>query len=233
MRVERRWKDQEKLKRVNWIRPPEIPSTPRTPRMARRPWRKQRRRAQAVTSNDGKLKEFRKRLEPLGYTVEQRNIGYPEPQVPTMEEVVEFGLEQLMERVGHPVVIDDSGIFVHHLKGFPGVYSAYAFKTVHYTGILKLLEDVEDRSAHFETVIGFGEKDGGGKHFHHIFKGEVHGTITHEPRDGGFGFGYDPIFIPDGHEKTFAEMEPDEKNSLSHRGRALDKFVEFLKERDS
>ncbi len=184
-----------------------------------------------VTSNDGKLREFRKRLEPLGYTVEQRDIGYTEPQVTTMDEVVEYGLEQLMTRVEHPVVIDDSGIFVHHLKGFPGVFSAYAFRTVHYTGILKLLEGVEDRSAHFETVIGFGEKAANGIIVYRIFRGEVHGTITGAPRDGGFGFGYDPIFIPDGHEKSFAEMEPEEKNCISHRGRALDKLVEFLKSR--
>jgi len=184
-----------------------------------------------VTSNDGKLREFRRRLEPLGYTVEQRDIGYPEPQVATMEEVVEFGLDQLMHRVEHPVVIDDSGIFVHALKGFPGVYSAYAFRTIHYTGILKLLEGAADRSAHFETVIGFGEKETGGKFTSHIFRGEVYGTITPEPRDGGMGFGYDPIFVPDGHEKTFAEMETGEKNKVSHRGRALDKFVRFLEER--
>jgi XTP/dITP diphosphohydrolase len=123
---------------------------------------------------------------------------------------------------------DDSGLEVIALNGEPGVYSArYAGEhgnhDANITKVLKNLESITDRRARFITVISLiwnGEE--------HFFEGTVEGTIRHE-RSGAKGFGYDPIFQPDGYNITFAEMSMDEKNSVSHRARALEKMVEFLK----
>jgi XTP/dITP diphosphohydrolase len=113
------------------------------------------------------------------------------------------------------------------LNGEPGVYSArYAGPekdaNANMDLVLQKLENADDRSARFVTVIALWM---GGKM--HIFEGFVEGTILKEKR-GTQGFGYDPIFQPLGHERTFAEMSAEEKNALSHRGRALEKMVAFL-----
>ena len=123
---------------------------------------------------------------------------------------------------------DDSGLQITALNGEPGVYSArYAGEHGNHDAniakVLKNLEGVTDRRARFITVISLiwqGEE--------HFFEGTVEGTIRHE-RSGAKGFGYDPIFQPDGYDITFAEMSLDQKNNISHRARALDKMVEFLK----
>jgi len=124
---------------------------------------------------------------------------------------------------------DDSGLEVEALNGEPGVYSArYAGEHGnHDANIKKVLEklgDNENRRARFISVISLMWN--GAEHF---FEGTVEGTIRHE-RTGTGGFGYDPIFQPDGFDITFAEMTMDEKNQLSHRARAVEKLVEFLNE---
>ena len=122
---------------------------------------------------------------------------------------------------------DDTGLEVEALGGAPGVYSArYAGEGCSYhdnvVKLLKALDGVENRKARFRTVIALninGEQ--------YFFEGIVNGKIlTEEHGDGGFG--YDPIFQPDGFDKSFSEMEMDEKNKISHRGRATAKLVEFL-----
>jgi XTP/dITP diphosphohydrolase len=122
---------------------------------------------------------------------------------------------------------DDTGLVIPALNGEPGVYSArYAGPekdaNANMDLVLQKLENADDRSARFVTVIALWM---GGKM--HIFEGFVEGTILKEKR-GTQGFGYDPIFQPLGHERTFAEMSAEEKNALSHRGRALEKMVAFL-----
>lgn len=122
---------------------------------------------------------------------------------------------------------DDSGLEITALNGEPGVYSArYAGQHGNHDAnidkVLVNLKDTADRRARFITVISLIRN---GKE--HFFEGTVEGTIRHE-RSGAKGFGYDPIFQPDGYDITFAEMTVDEKNRISHRARALDKMVEFL-----
>jgi len=161
-----------------------------------------------------------------GHEVEQIPVAYPEMQVESLEMVIIQGLQWLMHHYNRPLLADDSGIFIEGLNGFPGVYSAYAFKTLGNDGMIKLLEGMEDRSARFECVLGFmipGEEPV-------LFKGISEGSIALSKK-GASGFGYDPIFIPSGHKRTFAEMTTDEKNSMSHRGRALEKFFEYLDEK--
>ena len=176
-----------------------------------------------VTSNRGKVKEAKTFLEPLGIKVKQLKITYPEIQADSLEEVVKFGIEWLKDRVPKYFFIEDSGLFIEALNGFPGVYSAYIYKTIGLEGILKLMENAKNRRAYFKSVIGYYDGD------IHMFTGVVHGVISEEKK-GTHGFGYDPIFTPDGYNKTFAEMTTDEKNAISHRGKALKEFHRWLKE---
>jgi XTP/dITP diphosphohydrolase len=176
-----------------------------------------------VTSNPGKVEEARTYFEPLGIEVYQLHFPYPEIQADTLEEVAEYGVKWLSERLNLPFFLDDSGLFIEALRGFPGVYSAYVYKTLGYEGILKLLEGIEKREAYFKSVVAYWDGEV------HMFSGRVDGEITREPRGSG-GFGFDPIFRPHGFDKTFAEMTTEEKNKISHRGRALKAFAEWLKE---
>jgi XTP/dITP diphosphohydrolase len=128
-----------------------------------------------------------------------------------------------MNEYGRPVMIDDSGLFVDSLGGFPGVYSSYVFKTLGCEGILRLMEGVEDRSARFECCIGFMAP--GGEPF--IAKGVARGSIAREMSGSG-GFGYDPIFVHEGHTQTYAQLDIGDKNRLSHRGRAMELFIREL-----
>jgi XTP/dITP diphosphohydrolase len=176
-----------------------------------------------ATANEGKLLEVRKRLEPLGFEVERLDDPYPELQTGTLEQVVEWGLDWLWQRHNVPLVIDDSGLFIHSYKGFPGVYSAYVFKTLGCEGVLKLMEGVEDRNAEFRCCVGYMD-EGGSKL---VVTGTARGRIIYDMR-GTQGFGYDPIFVPEGESRTFAEMGAEEKNTLSHRGKAFGLLAEEL-----
>jgi len=124
---------------------------------------------------------------------------------------------------------DDSGLEIEALNGEPGVYSArYAGAEknddANMNKVLHLLLNQTNRNARFVTVIAL-IKDGK----EHLFEGEITGKITHEKK-GTNGFGYDPIFIPDGYTKTFAELSKEEKNAISHRAKAVRKLIEFLNE---
>ncbi|MBR6130985.1 MAG: non-canonical purine NTP diphosphatase [Bacteroidales bacterium] len=126
---------------------------------------------------------------------------------------------------------DDTGLEVEALNGAPGVYSArYAGEHCSFAdNVNKLLHEMQgktNRRACFKTVVALildGEA--------HFFEGRVDGTIIESPR-GGEGFGYDPVFVPDGFSKTFAEMSAEQKNKISHRGRAMAKLIEFLQNID-
>lgn len=177
-----------------------------------------------MTSNAGKFEEVSEQMARHGYEVEHIRTAYPEIQAETLEGTIVPGLEWLMERYARPLFIDDSGLFVDALKGFPGVYSSYVFKTVGCEGILRLMDGAEDRSARFECCIGYMEP--GGEPL--IAKGVARGAISLEMAGTG-GFGYDPIFVPEGHTRTYAQMEVPEKNTMSHRGRAMARFLEELR----
>ena len=119
-----------------------------------------------------------------------------------------------------PVMVDDTGFFIRALRGFPGPYAAYVLDTIGMEGILRLLEGEADRSAYFETAIGYADEEGTVR----IFRGRVDGTVVH-PRGRG-GFGYDPIFEVEG--RTLAELTTSEKGAVSHRGRALAHLRDYL-----
>jgi XTP/dITP diphosphohydrolase len=180
---------------------------------------------QFVTGNEGKFNEVRVALEARGHGISWRKFPYPEVQSASLDEVVEQGLAWLLTRLGEgePFMIDDSGLFIPALKDFPGVFSAYTLKTIGNFGILKLLEGVQDRRARFESRVGLWSRETGPR----IFSGRVDGRIGLEMKGAG-GFGFDPIFIPDGQVRTFAEIGTEEKNAFSHRGKAVAALLEDL-----
>jgi len=133
------------------------------------------------------------------------------------------------EQTGKPSVGDDSGLVVEALDGRPGIFSArYAGNHNFKKNIGKVLEEMKDepnRRAYFITMLCFKDQDG-----EHYFEGRVYGNLTKEVF-GAEGFGYDPIFVPDDYNMTFAEMLPEEKNKISHRSEALKLFLDFLNSR--
>lgn len=178
-------------------------------------------RIMVITTNSGKFNEIAGFFRELPIAFEMEPHSLVEIQASVLEDVIRTKLASIPEEIEN-CMTDDSGLFVHGLSGFPGVYSAYAYKTIGVRGICKLLEDIEDRSAHFECTIGLRLK--GQTYF---FKGVCAGHIIGSPRGSG-GFGFDPIFVPDGYEKTFAELDTTEKNRISHRGKALQRMHDFL-----
>jgi XTP/dITP diphosphohydrolase len=158
----------------------------------------------------------------------------PENQ-PTIQGNALEKAKYIFERYHVPCFADDTGLEVQALHGEPGVFSARYAGTVREYGseknrteanIKKLLAELsgqKNRKAQFRTVIAYLE--GTQEYF---FEGIVEGQIIHEKR-GDDGFGYDPVFLPDGYSQTFAEMPLSEKNKISHRARAFSKLVEFLK----
>jgi len=134
------------------------------------------------------------------------------------------------EKTGIPSLGDDSGLAVESLDGRPGIFSArYAGDHDFAKNIEKVLEEmqgIENRKAYFVTVLCYYDENGA-----QYFEGRVHGNLLTENK-GFKGFGYDPIFVPEGYERTFAEMDPEDKNKISHRKQALDLFMDFLKVTD-
>ncbi|MGC8561907.1 MAG: XTP/dITP diphosphatase [Thermoplasmata archaeon] len=173
-----------------------------------------------VTSNRGKYKEYKDMFGQI-VKLELMLMKYPEEQLETIEKVAERSVYYLSGIIQTDFFIDDSGLFIDELGGFPGVYSSYVNKTLGNKGILKLMEGKRERSAEFRTCIAYYD----GKLS--IFTGAVKGIISKSAR-GSNGFGFDPIFIPDGYDKTYAEMTLKEKDSISHRFKAGEAFLKFL-----
>lgn len=178
-----------------------------------------------ITSNEGKFREVRELAVRYGIEIEWLKMEYVEPQGDSLEEIAKLSAEMLAEEVDGEFVIEDSGLFIDALNGFPGPYSSYVFKTIGNEGILKLMDGVESRKAYFMAVVVYwdGNKD-------YVFTGRVDGRISETIR-GDKGFGYDPIFIYDDKNRTFAEMEITEKNEVSHRRKAFEKFFKWFKEK--
>ena len=174
-----------------------------------------------ITSNKGKFMEAKSIGEKYGIDVEWRKEEYLEPQGSDLEEIAKKSAELLAEKIKEPFFIEDSGLFITALKGFPGPYSSYVFKTIGNEGILKLMNGIENREAYFLAVVAFFDGENV-----LTFKGKVDGRIATEIR-GDKGFGFDPIFEYNG--RTFAEMG-EEKNEVSHRRRALEALFSYLKE---
>lgn len=179
-----------------------------------------------ATSNRGKLQEAKQVLEPLGFEVKGYDGKGTEIQADTTAEVAAHTAREAARRAGEPVIVEDAGLFVEALKGFPGVYSAYALKTIGVAGVVTLLEGSRSRKARFISSVAYCEPGGEPR----VFDGTVEGRISRGPR-GAEGFGFDPIFIPRGKARTFGELTLEEKCAVSHRGKALRAFARWYASR--
>lgn len=184
-----------------------------------------------ATNNAHKLEEIRTilgdKVEILSLNDINCHADIPET-ADTLQGNAALKAQYIYENYGLDCFADDTGLEVEALNGAPGIYSArYAGGEGHDSEanmkkLLSEMQDKENRKARFRTVICLIED---GKE--HFFEGIVNGSIIRE-RKGGAGFGYDPIFMPDGYSETFAEMGNDEKNKISHRARAVQKLCEYL-----
>ena len=204
-----------------------------------------------VTTNEGKLAEARTYLDGQ---VQQLDYDYTEIQAAELGPIAAHGAREAYRQAGQPVVVDDAGLFVAEFDGFPGPYSAFVENTLGVDTVWRLADsELSDHRAQFRCVLAYcdGEPfdaspdpidredralaaateeddgDSGEPLPVKLFEGVVRGKLVAPRGDGGFG--YDPIFEYDG--ETFAEMDPTEKNAISHRGRALEAFAEWYRQR--
>lgn len=185
-----------------------------------------------ATNNTHKVKEVAALLPPLFRLVTLSEIGCFE-ELPEEQDTLEGNSFQkasyVFERYSFACIADDTGLEVDALDGRPGVYSAryagpQADSTENVRKLMKEMQDKTNRSARFRTVISLIEPSGRSVQFEGVVEGEITLGLS-----GTAGFGYDPVFRPEGYKKTFAEMTANEKNAISHRGIAVGKLVEYLK----
>ena len=196
-------------------------------------------RVLVATTNEGKLREIRRILSPLGIEVilPERKLKVKESGSTFLENAY-LKAKAYYKEFGMPALADDSGLVVEALGGYPGIYSS-RFYSIDFGGreeisgsvdetnvrkLLRLLKGEENRRAKFVAFVVLYLGDGG-----FFSSGECEGVIAKSPRGKG-GFGYDPVFIPEGFDRTMAELSPEEKDVISHRGKALRKLAELLKE---
>lgn len=172
-----------------------------------------------ASTNHNKFVEVRSILAVHGISVEFAQTDLVEIQSDSLEEIAAEKAKSALLQVGRQVIVEDDGLFIDSLLGFPGQYSSYALKTIGNDGILKLLAGSADRSASFRSLIAFHD----GRRLH-ISDGHVDGRISEKITEGGWG--YDPIFVPAGTNLTFAELK-EKKNEYSHRKKALDNFARW------
>ncbi len=177
-----------------------------------------------VTTNPGKMWEATEIGKEFGIKFVQDKAAVDEVQSADLEEIAAKCAKDAWAQVKKPLIVDDSGVFVEALKGFPGPYSSYVYTTIGVDGVLKLLEGVKNRKALMRSVVAYTD----GKTVT-TFTGEVDGKIITEKRGKG-GFGYDPVFVPAGAEKTFSE-DDDYKMQVSHRARSIREFCEWVSKR--
>lgn len=186
-----------------------------------------------ATNNKHKLQEVREVLGDSFRVESLQSLGINEDITEDQQTLEGNAMQKarfLYDRTGEDCFADDTGLEVEALNGAPGVYSArYAGESKNSLDnmalLLKNMEGVKNRKARFRTAIALILN---GKEY--LFEGVVNGVITEQPR-GTAGFGYDPLFVPDGYTTTFAEMDSEAKNAISHRGLAVEKLAAFLLKR--
>jgi XTP/dITP diphosphohydrolase len=188
-----------------------------------------------ASHNEGKVREIRALLASTGITVISAgalNLPEPEETGSTFVENAILKSSHASLLSGHSALADDSGLCVPALDGAPGIYSARwagknkdfspAMQRIHEELIAKGVEP-DGQSAYFICVLSLTTAEG----VTNTFEGRVDGTLVFPPR-GNKGFGYDPLFVPQGYSDTFGEMEPDAKHAISHRAQAFEKFTAYL-----
>ena len=192
-----------------------------------------------ASHNKGKVQEIGELIAPLGIQVisaTEANVDEPEETGDSFAANASLKSEYSSLKTGLVALADDSGLVVPAIGGAPGIYSArWAGPgkdfTMAFERIQKELGDLP-KAAYFVCMLALTIPASFSKELAgtHLFEGRIHGTLTFPPR-GEKGFGYDPIFIPEGHTETFAELDPHYKNTISHRAQAFSKFLAFLKDK--
>ena len=171
-----------------------------------------------VSSNIHKYEEAKKILEEFGIRLDFLQTDLIEIQDDSLSKIAHMKALDAYNKCKKAVIVEDDGLFIDSLSGFPGPYSSYIFNTIGNNGILKLIGD--NRDAQFVAIIAFCDSSNEPI----LFESSVTGTISKNIQDGGWG--YDPIFIPEKQNKTYAELA--DKNKLSHRYESLKKFANWF-----
>lgn len=176
-----------------------------------------------ATSNVHKYQEVSEILLGYNITIKRADIKGFEIQSDSLKEIATVSVKRAVSLRGETAIVEDSGLFIDSLKGFPGPYSSYVFRTLGNSGIMQLMKGLDSRMACFKSVIVYLKQDSQPI----SFQGVALGRISEAPL-GSEGFGFDPIFVPkEGDGRTFAQMSGEEKNSLSHRSKATRRFAEW------
>jgi len=173
-----------------------------------------------VSSNTHKFTEAQRILSNLGLDISLFKTTLEEIQSNSLSEIATRKALDAYSKVQKPVIIEDDGLFIDSLNGFPGPYSSYAYDTIGNKGIMSLLEKIESRNAKFVAIIAYCN----GVDDIQLFESSIPGKISLSIEEGGWG--YDPIFIPDGESKTFANIS--DKDKFSHRSASLKKFSDWF-----
>jgi XTP/dITP diphosphohydrolase len=174
-----------------------------------------------ATGNKHKVGEAATVLAPYGIKLEHYPLERVEIQADDPADIAAYSLAQVSDP--RPLCVEDAGVSIDRWGDFPGPYSSYVLQRLGNPGILKLMQGEQNRKAYYVSTIAYRDESGV-----HIFRGTVDGEVAQSIR-GTHGFGYDPIFIPaEGDGRTFGEMEPEEKNKISHRARAFRALAEWL-----
>jgi XTP/dITP diphosphohydrolase len=179
-----------------------------------------------ATGNAGKVLEAKIILGPYGIRVRAFKGKGEEIQADTSAEVASYSAKQASRRYQRSLIVEDAGLFVDSLGGFPGPFSSYVFSTIGIDGLLRLLEGARSRKASFKSAVAYCEPDGEPV----VFAGQVQGRISGSPV-GRNGFGFDPVFLPSGSSKSMGELTVEEKCAVSHRGEAMRKFAAWYASR--
>ena len=174
-----------------------------------------------VTSNENKLREFRLLLEP-GYKINVLKLEYPELKSDDNSEIARIAAKMLAERIKKAIIVEDSGLFIDSLNGFPGTNSKWVHRKIGIKGLLKLLKGVKNRKCYYKSAIGYCEP---GKE-PVSFLGVEEGKVAFREK-GKYGWGHDPIFIPKGKKKTYGELRKNGAPNL-FRVRAIEKLKKYL-----
>ncbi|MDA4113416.1 MAG: RdgB/HAM1 family non-canonical purine NTP pyrophosphatase [Thaumarchaeota archaeon] len=175
-----------------------------------------------ATSNRGKIQEARIVLSPYGIEAVPFDGKGVEIQAETVSEVAAFSARAASRIYDRPLIVEDAGLFVEALGGFPGPSSSYVYKTLGIRGVLALLEGARSRRARFRSAVAFCEPTGEPR----VFEGEVTGRIS-KSASGENGFGFDPVFIPSGGRRSMGALTLEEKCAISHRGESMRKFASW------
>ena len=173
-----------------------------------------------VTQNHHKYQEARRALDPFGIKI--RMLASPKTEIQSIRlgEIARFAAEEAARKHNRRVLVEDSGLFVIVLNGFPGPFSSYVHDTIGVRGLLRLMTRQTRREAYFQASLALASSRGTSQEF----SGKVYGTISHKSA-GTQGFGFDPVFIPRGARKTFAQGGTKFKDRYSHRAIAFRKLA--------